>query len=410
MRVIDLKDLKKRSLKKTARSISFTMDDLKGIIHKYLYLEDDTIVDVMMGAYVANRLPGDPSWILFVAPPSMAKTELLRGFSGHRHAYFLSSLTPSTLISGMKPTKNNPEPSLLPKLSDKVLILKDFTTVLSMRSEQQSEILSQLREVYDGSFVKAFGTGHSISWSGHMGLMGAVTPVYDRHHSVIGAMGDRFLLYRNTVTKANRHRMNVKAMENAGSEKHIRYELQESIHGFIDQFEKAGKNRLCRISSEIEDAMNHLACFCADARCSVERDPRSKLILYKPRSEGPSRLIKQLKQIGNGIARVHGKTTIDEEVYRIIRKIGIDLVETSRLEIIGALYHCDTLECLDAWEKTPVIAQRVRIPVSTAHYILQELEAVEIVNCRKGKTKKAGHSWQLCDHIVTSIAKAGLNI
>ena len=57
------------------------------------------------------------------------------------------------------------------------MVIKEFTTVLSMKHEVRAEELSQLREVYDGKYSKSFGTGKTISWEGHVGLVGACTPV-----------------------------------------------------------------------------------------------------------------------------------------------------------------------------------------------------------------------------------------
>ena len=128
--------------------------DVKRVVNKWLYLEDPYIIDVILSVYVANRIEGDPVWMMLIGPPSSAKTELLRSFDGHENAYFLSSLTPSTLVSGMPQKKNMEDPSLLLKLDDKLLVVKDFTSILSMRSESQQEIIAQLREIYDGKYSK----------------------------------------------------------------------------------------------------------------------------------------------------------------------------------------------------------------------------------------------------------------
>ena len=66
-----------------------------------------------------------------------------------------------------------------------------------------------------------------------------------------------------------------------------------------------------------------LACFVAYARCPVERDYRNQCVLYQPLPEGPARLTKQFMQIGMGLALVHGKRIIDEDIYNIIRKTGL---------------------------------------------------------------------------------------
>ena len=156
--------------------LKFRLDDLKTVICKWLHLEDSSMIDIICGTYIANKFNSDPLWMNIIGPPSSTKTEILRAFDGHCSAKFISNLTPSTLVSGIIPKKGKPDPSLLPQLNDKLVVLKDFTTVLSMRSENQAEILAQLREAYDGQYSKLFGNGKEINWTGRFGLIAACTP------------------------------------------------------------------------------------------------------------------------------------------------------------------------------------------------------------------------------------------
>ena len=63
-------------------------------------------------------------------------------------------MTERTLASGKEVEDGKPDPSLLARLHDGYVLLKDFTSVLSMRHESRQVVLAQLREVYDGRFVK----------------------------------------------------------------------------------------------------------------------------------------------------------------------------------------------------------------------------------------------------------------
>jgi len=190
---------------KQNRGLEYRLGEVKNVVHKWLMIKDDRVVDVIIATHIANRFQTDPEWLIVIGPPSHTKTELLRAFDGHKDTMFVSNLTPATLVSGITPATlvsgiipkgKNPDPSLLLKLDGKTMILKDFTTILAMRSENQQEIISQLREIYDGQYSKMFGNGKIVDWKGHVGLLGACTPIYDKHYGVIGSLGDRFLLYR----------------------------------------------------------------------------------------------------------------------------------------------------------------------------------------------------------------------
>lgn len=371
--------------------LKFPLGKVKEVVHKWLYLEDDHMIDVMFATHIANQFQTDPSWMIFIAPPSHTKTELLRSFEGHPQAYFLSNLTPATLVSGINPKKLQEDPSLLLKLDGKTLILKDFTTVLSMRSENQQEIISQLREIYDGHYTKVFGNGKAVDWKGRVGLMAACTPVYDSHYAVIGTLGDRFLLYR--TENSNDEEMGLQAQRIVGHEEEMRQEIKQAVHTFINQLD------LKDIHFQKDEVINHmiviLGCFCAYARCPVQRDYRDQHIQYLPLPEGPARLVKQFMQIGMGLALVNGKTLIDVEIYEIIKKIGRDLIPGQRLKILKHLWDKKAFESWGEWLKTKEIAEAVSIPASTVKLILEDLMIVGLLNRQRGgEAENAPYKWQ----------------
>ena len=138
------------------RMKSVNVTDLTGLhetFQRYLYLPDLIGVDVAAASLVAHRAGGDPLWLQFVSPPSSGKTEILQSLTDCSEVCKLSSLTGQTFVSGFK-GKNS---SLLERLDAQgltFLLLKDFTTVLSLHRDARSEILGALREIYDGEYSK----------------------------------------------------------------------------------------------------------------------------------------------------------------------------------------------------------------------------------------------------------------
>ena len=154
-----------------------------------------------------------------------------------------------------------------------------------MRHEQRQEIISQLREIHDGSCSKAFGTGQTIFWKGHVGLIAACTPIYDKYYGVIDSMGDRFLLYRSKTNNARE--MAFQAQKAVGKEVEMRDEIRKSFFRFINQFGEM-KNTEIKSDETIMNKIVNLACFCSYARCPVERDSYTRNIQYQPEPEGTS--------------------------------------------------------------------------------------------------------------------------
>jgi hypothetical protein len=389
---------------KHKNELKYPLSEVKGVANKYLYLEDDSIIDVMIATHFANQLDTDPIWLLNIAPSSNAKTELLRAFNDHPNTYFLSNLTASTLISGQK-NKNKSNPSLLFSLDGKTLILKDFTTILSMRHEQRQEVIAQLREVYDGSYSKAFGTGETISWNGHVGLIAACTPIYDRYYGVIGTMGDRFLLYRSNNN--NTEKMGELAQDTVGQESGMREALKTSVHKFINQLDTT-KNIKFKKDETVHKQIVYLACFCAYARCPVDRDSYSRHVLYQPEPEGPARLVKQFTQLGMALAMIHSKNIIDLQTYEIIKRIGRDLISTQRLKILKFLWDKRAFEHLKHWQRTKEISNGVNMPVNTSMLLLEDLMTVGVLRreLEDPDLEKSPYLWQIADQIYKWISYA----
>jgi len=167
---------------------------LQGVVTSWVLLRDPDVLPVILGAKVAHGFHGTSPWVLIVAPPSGTTTELLRALWRVPGVSPLSELTARTFASGLD--THGEDPSLLNRLKDEVLVLKDFTTILEVHREERQAILAQLRELFDGRFDKVWGTGKELHWQGHLGFIAGVTPVIDSYHSVLSVLGERFLMLR----------------------------------------------------------------------------------------------------------------------------------------------------------------------------------------------------------------------
>lgn len=383
------------------------LEIVKIIFCEWLKLEDDRIIDVVLGAIVANFLEGDPVNILIVGPPSSTKTEILRTTFSSPKVYPLSSLTPQTFISGLK--EKGSKNSLLSTLKERgkvVLAIKDFTTVLEMRNESRQEILSQLREIADGDYRKAFGTGKEVIWTGKLGIIAGVTPVIDQHHSVRQILGERFLYYR--ISQNDPKAAAERALKFAGKEKEMREELKEVTKVFLEKIDEA-KTEDIFIGNEMKNKLINLSTFVAIARTGVSRDRYTQAINYLPESEGPPRLMKQLFTLGRGIALVHGKREIDEEVYSILKKVGRDSLPSYRNLILREMWKTRIKE--DHWEKLKVLGELFKSPTATIRIYLEDLTILGLSERRLdgeylGDSEKAPYFWRIsekcCDLIQCS--------
>jgi hypothetical protein len=307
-----------------------------------LRLHDLSVVDVILAALIANELPGDPVWMAFVSPPSNGKTELLMGAARTPKTYLLSTLTKNTLISGQRPAgpSDPKEPSLLPRLTSRTLILKDFTTILGLPRDERNAILGLLREVYDGKVVKPFGTGKVFTWEGKVGLLAGVTPIFDRHSSVQAILGERFLLFRLPGgDREARRAQGQRALSAAGHEASLRATLGTAMvraHATARAWYDAQGQRIV-IPHELDESLIVLADLAAFGRAGVLRDGYDREVRYLPEPEGPGRLVKQLRQIALGLVIVRGKLRPDQEELSTLRRIARDTMHPMKARVLKAL-------------------------------------------------------------------------
>ena len=160
----------------------------------------------------------------------------------------------------------------------------------------------------------------------------------------------------------------------------MRRELAESYSSFLSQF-RPMQAVIFKDDLETDKKIVALAIFCAHGRCAVERDRYSQTIEYIPEPEGPPRMAKQIKSLAMGVALAYGKNEIDQGIYSIIRKVGLDLLERRRTIIIEHLWKEKVLEFV-GWQTTKEIADAVGIPSGSAKRILEDLQLVGVLNKR----------------------------
>lgn len=174
---------------------------LKDIIaecQKYIILKDpERVFKVIMGNIISNvMLPGNPVWTTLIAPSSGGKTTLLAPLEALQICFFINDLTEKTLMSGYK--VGGKEYSVLKLADRRVVIIPDFTTIITKNAQSKAEILGQLRQVYDGDFIKYTGTG-KIAWKGKIGMLLGCTPSIYKELEGARAMGERFIYFNMQV-------------------------------------------------------------------------------------------------------------------------------------------------------------------------------------------------------------------
>ena len=388
---------------KKPRRRGTTLDDVHTMYRKWLYLPSTDAIDVMLATTISQQMDGPPVWMFMVSPPGGAKTITLAGLNDYEHGYSTSSLTAHALISGAN-FSGTTDPSLIPRLNGKVLIIKDFTSILGLRDNEKEEIFSILRDAYDGKCGKIFGNGVERNYDSHFTIIAAVTPrIYDLSDSH-AALGERFLKY---VMGDNLHHENEvdiisKAIENVDQDSTIREELTSVTSSFLE-----GLNlETVRLPSDIHKRIIALAQLGARLRGTVSRNLyNADMMTGRPFAEVGSRLGIQLSKVARALAGVHGRSEVTSDEYRIVRKIMLDTVSQRSEDIVRTIYRTGK----DKWLSVQDIATVTRYPTTTIRRIMDDLNLLKVVQ-RKPSKDRFHHAWALSDYILNCIRESGVYI
>jgi hypothetical protein len=330
-------------------------------------------------------MPGDPIWLLLIGPPGGGKTEQLQPLCVVPNVHMASTLTEASLLSGT-PTRDKAKGAsggLLRSVgSFGILLIKDFTSVLSMNRDSRAAVLAALREVYDGSWTRHVGVdgGRTLHWQGKVGLIGACTSVIDQHHAVVAAMGERFIMYRLPVI--NEDKLAAMALDHQGKETLMRQQLSAGVSGLFSGLSLAEPPSLDAPERKRLIALATLAC---RSRSAVERDGHTREVELIPDPEAPGRLALALSRLLAGVVAIGASR---EDAWRVVSKVALDSMPALRLRVIRMLVGAS------GWVDTSTVAKELQYPTQTTRRALEDLTAHGVVNRQSGGPGKSD-IWRL---------------
>lgn len=358
------------------------MADALATFQRWMHLPDLDPLLVVAAAAVANLSPErSPLWLLVIGPPSSGKTEVINGLTRLPQAIYAATVTESALLSGTSKAERAADATggLLRRIpSPGILVMKDFGSVLSMNRDARAAAMAALREVYDGSWTRAVGSdgGRLLEWRGKVGLIAGGTTSYDRHHGVIAALGDRFVIVRLADLEADA--AGLSALTHAGREGTMREQLDAALAGLVMS---ADATRVRDLTDDERRELVRLARFTGTARTGIERDGYTQELLVMPAPEGPGRLVVALRQVLAGLWAIGCD---DATAWRIVRRVARDTVPALRTTVLTQLM------TKPEPRRTSDIAAACDLVTKTAHRILDDLALVGLVD--RGKQSAADNS------------------
>lgn len=346
-----------------------SLKECHAVFHRWLGTGYDTdALDAVLAAAAVERLDGDPVWLLVISGSGNAKTETVGALAG-MGAHVVSTIaSQGALLSATSKREQTKDATggLLRKIGDRgIIVIKDVTSILSMSGDQRAEVLGALREVYDGQWSRNVGTdgGQTLEWVGRLVTIGAVTTAWDKAHTVISAMGDRFVLVRMDSTQG-RQAAGRQAIGNTGREATMRRDLAAAVARVLAGMQAQGVD----VTLEETDILLDAADVVTRARTAVERDYRGDVIdAHAP--EMPTRFAKQLTQIVRGSVAIGIDRTA---ALRLAIRCARDSMPPARLRIIDDI-------SANPDSPTKDVRKRLGLPRATVDRELQALNMLGVL-------------------------------
>lgn len=335
----------KTTQQKTTQSLDkpppyVNIDDIIKGFSEYMSLTPnlETAIKLTMATVLSTIIPGpDPAWLFITGPPGSGKTTILSALKDVSKCYFQSTLRARSLISGY--TNNNGfDPSILARIGNKCLVLKDFTEILGKPHVEREEIFSILRGAYDGEAELDFGNGQFRKYKCNFACVAGVTDTIYSHSTA--ALGERFIKFRLQPSHESVLDQQRSAMLHALNGQKSRESLRTTLSNFFR------RDRTAELTRNIEgvplwfrERTTAITRLTALLRSTVERfnyGIQRDNPIYRPQFETGSRLAVQMQRLGIALALVLEKE-IDEEIFEIVKQVCRDTVYGFVFDIVATL-------------------------------------------------------------------------
>ena len=340
-------------------------------------------LDTMLAVVAAERLSGDPAWLLIISGSGNSKTETVQTLTAI-NAQVVSTITSEgALLSASdsksvnkgdkskKPKSSGATGGLLRKIGERgILVIKDVASILSSDRNVRAAIMAALREIHDGHWVRHVGSGggRTLEWRGRIVVVGACTTAWDQAHTAIASMGDRFVLIRPS-SYSGRLSGGLRAISNTGSEDRMRKQLANAAAAVING---TNPKAAYRLTDDEKNAILKAANLVTLARTAVVTDYKGE-ILEAHAPEMPTRFAKQLTQILRGAVAI-GMTP--EDAVRLVMRCARDSMPQTRLMVLLDLLGNGESRVID-------MRRRLQQPRMTVDRTLQTLHVLGLLKCRE---------------------------
>lgn len=323
-------------------------------------LDDLQATRIVIAATVSHKSRwSEMLWLRIIGASGTGKTEFLRTLVAQEgYCVTMESLTAGAIRRGFVTKKDGEiQPTLLQRLNGKLVITKEFASMLTKDMDSQKEIFGLLRSVYDGELDADYGSeqGH-LHQATHFDWILGSTAYIDKVRSIEYLLGSRFVDI-HWESPAEREMAVVKAIMNDGDLELIRGKLARAMADIIASAEGVPKPRL--------DYVPEMANISASLRSPVERNYRTMEIEDLPEVELGTRMGQALSRIAGGLLMIGVQ---EEGIKPYLNRIILNSMTRIRSAVVRAQ--------MAGLTKQSEIAARLNVSQGTVSRVLEDMKVL----------------------------------
>lgn len=306
----------------------------------------DVAFSVMLASIASTKLLGDPIWPMIISPPSTGKSVLCEALSINRKFVKAVSTFKGFHSNYQTDADGTEDHSLVKKLYDMALVTKDGDTLL--KADDLGRILSQARDIYDGSSRTSARNQTSREYTG-IRMVWILCGTDSLRQMDQSELGERFLkctimsgidedledeIVWRVVNRAHRN-MSFEADGTLESQHDPdMVEMMQLTGGYVGYLRTNAKDLASQITFS-EDRLR--ACGKLARLVSFMRARPSSLQEEVANREMPARLAIQITRLAHCLAVVLNKREVDDEVMRRVKKVALDTAAGVTLDLARSL-------------------------------------------------------------------------
>lgn len=317
----------------------------------------DNFPKLVLSAEVGSSLFGqllindisNPCALVLIDVPSAGKTITLNLFCDFEKTFALDNFTPASFVSQAANVKAEKlkDVDLLPKIKDKVLIIRDLAPFFGLRDDDLLRSMGVLTRVLDGQGLELHAGVHGKrGYSGDYSfmLLAASTPISPKIFKLMGNLGSRLFFLNLRSEKKSEKELATQLVTTSWKEKE--QTCRKATLGFLTALwskypEGIGWDK----EKDLEDCMliiTRCANLLSKLRGSINvwKEEYGQLDEYsyqEPIIEMPDRISQVLYNLARGHALICGRTNISHDDLGIILNITFDSAPLSRSRLFRVL-------------------------------------------------------------------------